>query len=193
MITRYARVSLIGIVAVLTLANVSAGATGTMLAAEPGDTFSIGGTDFQCGVPAAGPGTIVCYLGTTTTARDHSYAFTALDAGVTLFEPTGSQQVVAKDDNPALSGSAQGAPSHKPAHYTISRSQHLAVIGSHIQCNSGTDPSGDPTFACESFTASEHIYAVPGTYITVISDKGAYILLAGKDGSHTTVAFEKQP
>jgi hypothetical protein len=58
---------------------------------------------------------------------------------------------------------------------------------------SGTDANRNQTFACGLLTAAEHNYWVPGTYGSVISDQGAYILLAGKNGTHAAVAFKQQP
>jgi hypothetical protein len=194
----FARGSLVALVALVTLAmtaaSAGAGASSTStIASEPGDTFSIQGTDFQCGAATTGPRAMVCFIGSKQTARAHSYATSATDQGVLIFAATGSHQVVAKKLSPALPGPLLTGSSHKPTHYTLTKTQHVAVVGSHILCSSGTDANGYQTFACGLLTASEHSYWVPGTYGSVISDQGAYILLAGKSGSHAAVAFKKQP
>ncbi len=189
------RGSLVALVVLAALAASSAvaGASSNVIAAEPGDTFSIQGSDIQCGVATSGPRAIACYIGTRQSQRAHSYATDALDQGAFIFAATGNHQVVAKKDNPALTGPVQGGQSHKPTHYTLTKTQRVAVIGTHIQCATGVDANGDQTFGCGLLTATEYNYWVPGTYGTVISDEGAYILLAGKNGSHTAAAFKKQP
>jgi hypothetical protein len=174
------------------ISNALAAAPPTLVPGEPGDTFSIQGTDFQCEVTISGPRAMVCLLGAITKPLARSYAIAATDAGVLIFGATGTAKLVAKRLGPTLSGALQTAPAHKPTHYTLTAKQHVAVIGSHIQCASGTN-GGHPTFACGLVTASAWRYWATGTYGSLLSDKGAYIVLAGKAGKITAAAFQKEP
>jgi hypothetical protein len=193
------RASLVVLVALAGLAAASAptGASGTLIAAEPGDTFSIQGTEIQCGVATSGPRAIACYVGTARTQLAHSYATDALDQGALIFAATGNHQIVAKKLGPAVTGALLTAPSHKPTHYTLTKAQHVEVVGSRILCNGGVDDNGNPTFACGVINPPRNGTTVtgflPGTYVSVISDKGAYIQLVGKSATFTTVAFKQQP
>jgi hypothetical protein len=172
-------------------------ASGTLIAAEPGDTFSIQGTEIQCGVATNGPRAIACYIGTKKTQLAHSWATDTLDQGAVIFAATGNHQVVAKKLGPAVTGSLLTAPSHKPSHYTLTKAQHVGVVGSRILCNIGIDDNGNPTFACGVINPPRNGITVtgflPGSYVSVISDKGADIQLVGKNATYTTVAFKQQP
>jgi hypothetical protein len=181
----------------LAAASVAAGASATLIAAEPGDTFTIQGTEIQCGVATSGPRAIACYVGTRTTQLAHSWATDALDQGALIFAATGNHQIVAKKLGPAVTGSLLTAPTHKPTHYTLTNAQHLGVVGSRILCSSGVDDNGNQTFACGVINPPRNGFTVngflPGTYVSVISDEGAYIQLVGKNATYTTVAFKQQP
>jgi hypothetical protein len=196
MVVRGSLVALAALVA-LVAASAGAGASSTLIAAEPGDTFTIQGTEIQCGVGTNGPRAIACYIGTQQTQLAHSWATDALDQGAVIFAATGNHQVVAKKLGPAVTGSLLTAPSHKPTHYTLTKAQHVGVVGSRILCNSGVDDNGNPTFACGVINPPRNGTTVagflPGSYVSVISDKGAYIQLVGKNATYTTVAFKQQP
>jgi hypothetical protein len=181
----------------LAAAGAASGASATLIAAEPGDTFSIQGTEIQCGVSTSGPRAFACYIGTEQTQLAHSWATDALDEGAAIFAATGNHQVVAKKLGPTVTGSLLTAPSHKPMHYTLTKAQHVGVVGSRILCNSGVDDSGNQTFACGVINPPHNGVTVtgfmPGTYVTIISDKGAYIQLVGENATYTAVAFKQQP
>jgi hypothetical protein len=197
MVARGLLAAFVALVALLVVASAGAGASSTLVAAEPGDTFSIQGTEIQCGVATNGPRAIACYIGTEQTQLAHSWATDALDQGALIFAATGKHQIVAKKLGPAVTGSLLTAPSHKPTHTTLTRAQHVGVVGSRILCNSGVDDNGDQTFACGVINPPRDGITVagflPGTYVSIISDKGAYIQLVGKNATYTTVAFKQQP
>ena len=92
-----------------------------------------------------------------------------------------------------VSGPTQSAPRHKPSHYTLGAALRIAVVGSHIQCAVARLASGHPSLDCGLFSAPGQPHWVPGTYATAISDTGAAVLLAGKNGASSTSASKRQP
>jgi len=125
-----------------------------------------------------------------------SFAFTVADRGAAIFVATGSQEVIARDLNPAIPGPEFANPPHKPTTYLLSKHEHVVVGGTHLACGAlPIDNQSVEAFGCgahDTATGSSGYY-VTGTYAVTISNQYIGILKAGKLGAQTVVAEEKQP
>ena len=186
---------LVALVGLLGLAVASAGASGTKtITVGPGDAITIQGSNIQCVVSTSSPRAIVCGIGSKKSFRPHSYAITVADEGAAIFVATGSQQVVAREINPAISGTPIKGSSHKPTSYVLANGEGVMVAGTHVECGSvRTDDNTLQTIGCGIYNASSHGYYAAGTYAATVDDKYAGILRAGKNGAQTVVDTEKQP
>jgi len=176
------------------IAVAAAGASTKLVSVEPGDAITIAGTDIHCVVPLSGAPAIVCEIGSNTAPRAHSYATATTDQSALIFAATGRPMVVATRSGAKVSGPPQRAPHHRPAHYTVGAALRIAVVGSHIECatqsGAGRRP---PILECGLYGAPGQPRWLPGTYATTISDAGVGILLAGRNGTASTVAVRSQP
>jgi hypothetical protein len=186
---------LLALAGLLGLAVASAGASGIKtITVGPGDAVAIRGSDIQCVVSTASPRAIVCGVGTKKSLRPHSYAITVADTGAAIFVATGSQQLVAREINPSISGPPIKGSSHKPTSYVLANGEGVMVAGTHVECGSvRTNANTLQTIGCGIYTASSGGYYAAGTYSATVDDKYAGILRAGKNGAQTVVATEKQP
>ena len=118
------------------------------------------------------------------------------DKGAAIFVATGSQQVIARDLNPAIHGPAFASAPHKPTNYVLSRHEHVIVGGTHLACGAlPIDNQTVETFGCGAYDTATGTsgYYVAGTYAVTVSEQYIGILRAGKLGAQTVVAEEKQP
>jgi hypothetical protein len=125
-----------------------------------------------------------------------SFAFTVADKGAAIFVATGSQQVIARDLNPAIPGPVFASALHKPTNYVLSKHEHVILGGTHLACGAlPIDNQTVETFGCGAYDTATGTsgYYVAGTYAVTISDQYVGILKAGKLGHQTVLAVEKQP
>jgi hypothetical protein len=192
----FARGLLVELVAVLALGVASAGASGTpTITVGPGDSMTIQGSDISCAVSTTAPRAIVCGItGGQKSLRPNSYAVTVADRGAAEFIATGSQQIVGRGVNPAISGAPFNGSSHKPTSYVLAKHEHVILAGTHVACGS-LQIDDKQTFGCGIYNTSSGVagYYVAGTYATTLSDQFAGILRAGKNGVQTLLADYKQP
>lgn len=161
----------------------------------PGDGVNIQGSDIECVVSTSGPRAMVCGIGHKS-LLPKSFAFTVADKGAAIFVATGSQQVIARDLNPAIHGPAFASAPHKPTNYVLSRHEHVIVGGTHLACGAlPIDNQTVETFGCGAYDTATGTsgYYVAGTYAVTVSEQYIGILRAGKLGAQTVVAEEKQP
>ncbi|MGO9659873.1 MAG: hypothetical protein ACLQVK_01325 [Acidimicrobiales bacterium] len=183
----------VALVSVLGLGRL--GASGTpALTVGPGDGLTIQGSNIECVVSIAAPRAIVCGIGQKS-LLPHSYAFTVADKGAAIFGASGSQEVVARQLNPALSSSPFPVALHKPTNYVLAKHAHVILGGTHIACASLLEAHGVQTFGCGAYDTASGTsgYYVAGSYAVTISDQFIGILEAGKLGAQSIVAEEKQP
>jgi hypothetical protein len=185
---------LVALVGVLGLAVASADASGIKtVTVGPGDAIAIHGSDIECVVSTTAPRAIVCAIGSKKALRLHSYAVTVADKGAAIFVATGSQQVVAREINPAITGAPIKGSGHKPTSYVLANGEGVLVAGTHVECGSvRIDDNTLQTIGCGIYNASSGRYYAAGTYAATVDDKYAGILRAGKNGAQTVVATEKQ-
>jgi hypothetical protein len=192
----FVRMLLVTLVAVLGLAVGGADASGTpTITVGPGDSMTIQGSDIYCAVSTTAPRAIVCgIIGNQKSLRPKSYAVTVADKGAVEFVATGSQQVVGRGINPAISGAPFKGSTHKPSSYVLAKHEHVILAGTHIACGA-LQIDDKQTFGCGFYNTSSGVsgYYVAGTYATTLSDQFAGILRAGKNGVQTLVADYKQP
>jgi hypothetical protein len=118
------------------------------------------------------------------------------DKGAAIFVVSGTQQVIARDLNPAIPGPGFPNAAHKAAGYVVSRHEHVIVDGTHIACGSlPIDNQTVEAFGCGAYdlATSTSGYYVAGTYSVSISGEYVGILKVGKLGAQTVVAEEKEP
>lgn len=191
----FARRLLVTLVALLGLAVGGASASGTpTITVGPGDSMTIQGSDIFCAVSTTAPRAIVCGIGNQKSLRPKSYAITVADKGAVEFIATGSQQIVGRGTNPAISGAPFKGSTHKPTSYVLAKHEHVILAGTHIACGA-LQIDDKQTFSCGFYNTSSGLsgYYVAGTYATTLSDQFAGILRAGKNGVQTVVADYKQP
>jgi hypothetical protein len=138
---------------------------------------------------------MVCGIGAKS-LRPKSFAFTVADKGAAIFVVSGTQQVIARDLNPAIPGPGFPNAAHKAAGYVVSRHEHVIVDGTHIACGSlPIDNQTVEAFGCGAYdlATSTSGYYVTGTYSVSISGEYVGILKVGKLGAQTVVAEEKEP
>jgi len=185
------------LVAALQLAATNTVATGTpTITVGPGDAMTIQGSNIECFVSTTAPRAIVCGIARQKSLLSNSYATTVADKGAAIFIATGSQQTVAREINPAISGAPFKGSPHKPTTYVLAKHEHVILAGTHIACGSlEIDENSVQTFGCGAYNTSTGTsgYYVAGTYATTISDQYAGVLRVGKNGAQTVVAVEKQP
>ena len=99
----------------------------------PGDGVDIQGSDIECVVSTSGPRAMVCGIGHKS-LLPKSFAFTVADKGAAIFVATGSQEVIARDLNPAIPGPEFANALHKPTTYRLSKHEHVIVGGTHLAC-----------------------------------------------------------
>jgi hypothetical protein len=192
----FARWLLVTLAAMLWLAVEGADASGTpTITVGPGDSMTIQGSDISCVVSTTAPRAIVCgIIGNQKSLRPKSYATTVADKGAAEFIATGSQQIVARGTNPAISGAPFNGSSHKPTSYVLATHEHVILAGSHVACGSLLIEAKQ-TFGCGIYNTSSGLsgYYVAGTYAATLSGQFAGILRAGKNGVQTVVADYKEP
>ena len=195
MLNLLARWMAVAPLAVLALAAATAGAASPpTVTVGPGDTLTIQGSDIRCVISTSVPRAIVCGIAGQKAARPQSYAITVADAGVAIFAATGSQKVVARQINPAVSGAPIQSPRHKPSHYVLTKHEDVLLAGTHVECAAVLiDKHTRQTIGCGVLNASSGGYYVAGTYAATLSDLYAGILRAGTKGIQTVVAIQKQP
>lgn len=191
----FARGSLVPLVAVSAVAVAGASASSTpTITVGPGDTMAIQGSDIHCVISTTLPRAIVCGIASQNSTRPHSYAITVADKGVAIFAATGSQQVVAREINPAISGPPNKRASHKPTRYVLAQSEHVLLAGTHVECATVLiDKHTRQTIGCGVLNESSAGYFISGSYAGTLSDLYAGILRAGKNGAQTVLAVQKQP
>jgi hypothetical protein len=161
----------------------------------PGDGINIKGSDIECVVSTSGPPAMVCGIGHKS-LRPKSFAFTVADKGSAIFVATGSQQVIARDLNPAIPGPVFAVAPHKATNYVLTRHEHVIIGGTHIACGAlAIHNNTVETFGCGAYNTATGTtgYYVAGTYPVTISDQFIGILKAGHLGAQTVVVEEKQP
>ena len=180
------------VVAVLGLAVARTDASGTpTITVGPGDVMTIQGSNIQCAVSTTAPRAVVCGIGSERSLLPNSYAVTVADKGVVLFVATGSQRIVARGTNPAISGAPFKGSSHKPTSYVLAKHEHVILADTHIAC-AALIVNGLQTFGCGALHSLAGYY-IAGTYAVTISGKYVGILRVGEDGAQTVVARENQP
>ena len=188
----FARGVLVAVVAVLGLAVARTDASGIpTITVGPGDAMTFQGSNIECAVSTTAPRAIVCGIGGQNSLLPNSYAFTVADKGSAIFVATGSQRIVARGINPAISGAPFNGASHKPTSYLLAKHEHVILAGTHIACAALLINSVQ-TFGCGALHSLSGYY-IAGTYAATISDQYVGILRVGKDGAQTVVAREKQP
>ena len=198
-LVKFAPALVVGLFPVLAFANTSAASTPSTstptITVGPGDGVNIQGSDIECIISTSGPRAVVCGIGGKS-LRPKSFAFTVADKGAAIFVATGSEQVVARDLNPAIPGPAFVTILHKATNYVLSKHEHVIVGGTHIACAAlPIDNQTVETFGCGALDTATGTsgYYVAGTYAVTISDQYIGILKAGKLGAQSVVAKEKQP
>jgi hypothetical protein len=196
---KFAPALVVALLPALAFSGTSAASTATTnvptIAVGPGDELSVQGSDIECVVTTSGPRAMVCGVGAKS-LRPKSFAFTVADKGAAIFVVTGTQEVIARDLNPAIPGPAFPNPPHKAAGYVLSKHEHVILDGSHIACGSlPIDNQTVEAFGCGAYDVgtSTSGYYVDGTYSVSISDQYVGILKVGKLGAQTIVAEEKEP
>jgi len=196
---KFAPALVVALFPVLAFANTSAASTPATstptITVGPGDGLNIQGSDIECVVSTSGPRAMVCGIGAKS-LRPKSFAFTVADKGAAIFVATGSEQVIARDLNPAIPGPAFANAPHKPTNYVLSKHEHVIVGGTHLACGAlPIDNQTVETFGCGAYDTATGTtgYYVAGTYSVTISDQYVGILKVGKLGAQTVVAKEKQP
>jgi len=196
---KFAPALVVALLPVLAFANMSGAGTpatsAPTITVGPGDGVDIQGSDIECVVSTSGPRAMVCGIGHKS-LLPKSFAFTVADRGAAIFVATGSQEVIARDLNPAIPGPEFANPPHKPTTYLLSKHEHVVVGGTHLACGAlPIDNQSVEAFGCgahDTATGSSGYY-VTGTYAVTISNQYIGILKAGKLGAQTVVAEEKQP
>ena len=196
---KFAPALVVALIPVLAFANTSGASTpatsAPTITVGPGDGVDIQGSEIECVVSTSGPRAMVCGIGRKS-LLPKSFAFTVADKGAAIFVATGSQEVIARDLNPAIPGPEFANASHKPTTYVLSKHEHVVVGGTHLACGAlPIDNQSVETFGCGAYdtaTATSGYY-VTGTYAVAISNQYIGILKAGKLGAQTVVAEEKQP
>ena len=190
---------IVAVLPVLALVNTSAASAPTTstptISVGPGDALSVQGSDIECVVTTSAPRAMVCGIGAKS-LRPKSFAFTVADKGAAIFVVSGTQQVIARDLNPAIPGPGFPNAAHKAAGYVVSRHEHVIVDGTHIACGSlPIDNQTVEAFGCGAYdlATSTSGYYVTGTYSVSISGEYVGILKVGKLGAQTVVAEEKEP
>ena len=187
-----ARGALAVVVAVLGLAVTRADATDTpTITVGPGDVMTIQGSNIQCAVSTTAPRAVVCGVGSQQSLLPNSYAITVADKGAVLFVATGSQRIIARGINPAISGAPFTGSSHKPTSYVLAKHEHVILAGTHIAC-AALIVNGVQTFGCGALHSLAGYY-IAGTYAATISGHYVGILRVGENGAQTVVARENQP
>ncbi|MGO9148180.1 MAG: hypothetical protein ACLP1E_06085 [Acidimicrobiales bacterium] len=187
-----ARGALAVVVAVLGLAVTRADATDTpTITAGPGDVMTIQGSNIQCAVSTTAPRAVVCGVGSQQSLLPNSYAITVADKGAVLFVATGSQRIIARGINPAISGAPFTGSSHKPTSYVLAKHEHVILAGTHIAC-AALIVNGVQTFGCGALHSLAGYY-IAGAYAATISGHYVGILRVGENGAQTVVARENQP
>jgi hypothetical protein len=196
---KFAPALVVALLPVLAFSNASKAstpaATVPTITVGPGDGVDIQGSDIECVVSTSGPRAMVCGIGHKS-LLPKSFAFTVADKGAAIFVATGSQEVIARDLNPAIPGPEFANAPHKPTTYLVSKHEHVIVGGTHIACGAlPIDNQSFETFGCGAYDTATRTsgYYVPGTYAVTISQQYIGILKAGKLGAQTVVAAEKQP
>jgi hypothetical protein len=196
---KFAPALVVALFPVLAFANTSAASAAPTstptISVGPGDALSVQGSDIECVVTTSPPRAMVCGIGTKS-LRPKSFAFTVADKGAAIFVVTGTQQVIARDLNPAIPGPGFPNAAHKAAGYVVSRHEHVIVEGTHIACGSlPIDNQTVEAFGCGAYdlATSTSGYYVAGTYSVSISGEYVGILKVGKLGAQTVVAEEKEP
>jgi hypothetical protein len=190
----FARSLSVAVLGVFGFAVAGASGSGTKtITVGAGDSVAIRGSDLECVVSTTVPRSIVCAIGSKRSLRPHTYAITVADKGAAVFVATGSQQVVARALNPAISGASIKGANHKPASHVLANGEGVLVTGTHVECGSARINNNKlETIGCGIYNASSGRYYVAGTYAATIDDKYAGILRAGKNGAQTVVAVKKQ-
>ncbi len=196
---KFAPALVVALLPVLALANTSEASTPATsvptITVGPGDGVDIQGSDIVCVVSSSGPRAMVCGIGHKS-LLPKSFAFTVADKGAAIFVATGSQEVIARDLNPAIPGPEFANARHKPTTYLLSKREHVVVGGTHLACGAlAIDNQSVETFGCGAYNTATGTsgYYVTGTYAVTISSRYIGILKAGKLGAQTVVAEEKQP
>ena len=196
---KFAPALVVAVLPVLAFANTSGASTPATsvptITVGPGDGVDIQGSDIECVVSTSGPRAMVCGIGHKS-LLPKSFAFTVADKGAAIFVATGSQEVIARDLNPAIPGPAFASALHKPTTYLLSKHEHVIVGGTHLACGAlPIDNQSVETFGCGAYDTATGTsgYYVAGTYAVTISNQYIGILKAGKLGAQTVVAEEKQP
>ena len=148
----------------------------------PGDGVNIQGSDIECVVSTSGPRAMVCGIGHKS-LLPKSFAFTVADKGAAIFVATGSQQVIARDLNPAIHGPAFASAPHKPTNYVLSRHEHVIVGGTHLACGAlPIDNQTVETFGCGAYDTATGTsgYYVAGTYAVTTSTMRRIVASSGK-------------
>ena len=195
---KFAPALVVALFPVLAFANTSAASTPATstptIAMGPGDGLSIQGSDIECVVSTSGPRAIVCGIGHKS-LLPKSFAFTVADKGAAIFVPTGTEQVIARDLNPAIPGPAFANVVHKATNYVLSKQEHVVIGGTHLACGSSLiENQAVEAFGCGAYdTATDSAGYYAGTYSVSISNQYVGLLKIGKRGAQTVVAEEKQP